>query len=103
MPKMTKEEYKEWVATVKENGTSPQLRAEARIKALETELAALKEAVRLSKEKPPAALLDSMATCLDHGHGLNDKETQHRAREEMFKLWQEVVGQGYYRGPPKLT
>lgn len=45
---------------------------------------------------PDPALLISMAMCLDHGFGLKTFEQQQCALRSMRKLWDEVVGRGYY-------
>ncbi|MDJ1520538.1 hypothetical protein MF545_00385 [Stenotrophomonas maltophilia] len=45
---------------------------------------------------PDPALLISMAMCLDHGFGLNTFEQQQCALRSMRKLWDEVMGRGYY-------
>lgn len=46
--------------------------------------------------EPDPALLTSMATCLNHGFGLLTKEKQDGQLYEMRKLYDEVVGKGYY-------
>jgi len=46
--------------------------------------------------EPDPALLISMATCLNHGFGLLDKKRQDEILHDMRKLWDEVVGRGYY-------
>ena len=45
---------------------------------------------------PDMALLASMATCLHHGFGLLDADQQHSMLQDMRKLFEEVVGLGYY-------
>ena len=45
---------------------------------------------------PDPALLISMAMCLDHGFGLKTLEQQQSALRDMRKLWDEVMGRGYY-------
>lgn len=47
-------------------------------------------------DEPDPALLISMATCLNHGFGLLDKQRQESMLYDMRKLWDEVVGRGYY-------
>jgi hypothetical protein len=47
--------------------------------------------------EPDVALLASMATCLDHGFGLQNAKEQERTLYDMRKLHDEVVGLGYYR------
>lgn len=48
-------------------------------------------------DEPDQALLVSMATCLDHGFGLHDAKRQQSVLYDMRKLWDEVMGRGYYR------
>lgn len=58
------------------------------------------EAVRIASalpKDPDVALLASMATCQHHGFGTLPAEAQRRMLVEMRKLYDEVVGQGYYR------
>lgn len=38
-----------------------------------------------------------MAVCLDHGFGLLAPEQQESTLHDMRKLYDEVVGRGYYR------
>ncbi|WP_414539954.1 hypothetical protein [Stenotrophomonas forensis] len=47
-------------------------------------------------EEPDHALLVSMAMCLDQGFGLLRPEQQKSQLREMRKLWDEVMGRGYY-------
>ncbi|HHA2690821.1 TPA: hypothetical protein ACOEPG_002800 [Stenotrophomonas maltophilia] len=47
-------------------------------------------------EEPDQALLVSMAMCLSHGFGLDTPEQQQSQLREMRKLWDEVMGRGYY-------
>lgn len=47
-------------------------------------------------EEPDQALLVSMAMCLRHGFGLDTPEQQQSQLREMRKLWDEVMGRGYY-------
>lgn len=47
-------------------------------------------------EEPDQALLVSMAVCLRHGFGLDAPEQQQSQLREMRKLWDEVMGRGYY-------
>lgn len=47
-------------------------------------------------EEPDHALLVSMAMCLRHGFGLDTPEQQQSQLREMRKLWDEVMGRGYY-------
>jgi hypothetical protein len=47
-------------------------------------------------EEPDRALLVSMAMRLDHGFGLATPERQESRLRDMRKLWEEVVGRGYY-------
>lgn len=47
-------------------------------------------------DEPDQALLASMAMCLRHGFGLDTPEQQQSQLREMRKLWDEVVGRGYY-------
>jgi hypothetical protein len=47
-------------------------------------------------EGPDIALLASMATCLRHDFGLLDAEQQRSRLADMRKLWDEVIGLGYY-------
>lgn len=47
-------------------------------------------------EEPDIALLASMATCLRHDFGLLDAEQQRSRLADMRKLWDEVMGRGYY-------
>ncbi|MGG4604341.1 hypothetical protein ACLPHM_06055 [Paenalcaligenes sp. Me131] len=49
-----------------------------------------------SEEKPDQALLISMACCLHHGFGLLSKSQQDSMLNDMRKLWDEVMGRGYY-------
>ena len=51
-------------------------------------------------EEPDIALLASMATCLRHDFGLLDAGQQRARLADMRKLWDEVMGMGYYS--PKL-
>ena len=62
-------------------------------------------------EEPPIGLLESMATCLDHSFGLWESYSEypedhimHKSKRErdnmlndMRKLYDEVIGQGYYK------
>src|ERR1051325_3819677 len=50
-----------------------------------------------SREEPDIALLASMATCLHHGFGLLDAAQQETMLANMRKLWDEVMGYGFYR------
>lgn len=54
------------------------------------------EGWRLVPVEPDQALLVSMATCLNHGFGLLTKEKQDGQLYDMRKLYDEVVGKGYY-------
>ncbi|GEM_PF-1981175 len=47
-------------------------------------------------QEPDQALLISMACCLHHGFGLLSKSQQDSMLQEMRKLWDEVMGRGYY-------
>jgi hypothetical protein len=47
--------------------------------------------------EPDVALLASMATCLNHGFGLMGNDEQGHQIYEMHKVYDEVVGKGYYR------
>lgn len=47
-------------------------------------------------DEPDLALLISMAVCLRHGFGLDTEEQQQSQLRDMRKLWDEVVGRGYY-------
>ncbi|HDS1550693.1 TPA: hypothetical protein QEK98_002948 [Stenotrophomonas maltophilia] len=47
-------------------------------------------------EEPDQALLVSMAVCVSHGFGLDTPEQQQSQLREMRKLWDEVMGRGYY-------
>jgi hypothetical protein len=47
--------------------------------------------------EPDTALLVSMATCLNHGFGLLGTTRQQSMLRDMRKLWDEVMGRGYYR------
>ncbi len=47
-------------------------------------------------KEPDQALLVSMAVCLRHGFGLDTPEQQQSQLREMRKLWDEVMGRGYY-------
>jgi hypothetical protein len=47
--------------------------------------------------EPDQALLASMAICLRHDFGLLDAKQQSSMLNDMRKLWDEVVGRGYYR------
>ena len=47
-------------------------------------------------DDPDQALLVSMAMCLRHGFGLDSPEQQQSQLREMRKLWDEVMGRGYY-------
>lgn len=49
-----------------------------------------------SPEEPDQALLVSMAVCLDHGFGMATLERQESRLRDMRKLWDEVMGRGYY-------
>lgn len=53
--------------------------------------------VRLLAGEPDVALLCSMATCLNHGFGLLNDDRQRVMLDDMRKLYDEVVGKGYYR------
>lgn len=63
--------------------------------------------IQMLPSNPPIGLLESMATCKDHGFGLpgiGEDEKQHKERQEsilylMKKLYDEVAGQGYYNYP----
>ncbi|HGM6729550.1 TPA: hypothetical protein ACKQBZ_000595 [Stenotrophomonas maltophilia] len=46
--------------------------------------------------EPDQALLVSMAVCLDHGFGMATLEQQESRLRDMRKLWDEVMGRGYY-------
>ncbi|XTQ92606.1 hypothetical protein ACQR5W_11845 [Xanthomonas sacchari] len=46
--------------------------------------------------EPDQALLISMATCLNHGFGLLPADRQHAMLRDMRKLWDEVMGRGFY-------
>lgn len=46
--------------------------------------------------EPDQALLVSMAMCLDHGFGMATLEQQESRLRDMRKLWDEVMGRGYY-------
>lgn len=48
-------------------------------------------------DTPPLELLVSMAACLDHGFGLMGHEEQQKQLNEMRKVYDEVVGDGYFR------
>ncbi|MRG98824.1 hypothetical protein GIY21_00795 [Xanthomonas sontii] len=47
-------------------------------------------------DEPDQALLISMATCLNHGFGLLPADRQHAMLRDMRKLWDEVMGRGFY-------
>ncbi|MCU1193532.1 hypothetical protein JAK62_19590 [Stenotrophomonas maltophilia] len=47
-------------------------------------------------DEPDPALLISMAVCLRHGFGLDTAEQQQAQLRDMRKLWDEVMGRGYY-------
>jgi len=47
-------------------------------------------------DEPDQALLVSMATCLRHGFGLDTVGQQQSQLRDMRKLWDEVMGRGYY-------
>ncbi|MCW0459014.1 hypothetical protein NB717_000082 [Xanthomonas sacchari] len=47
-------------------------------------------------DEPDQALLISMATCLNHGFGLLPADRQQSMLRDMRKLWDEVMGRGYY-------
>lgn len=47
--------------------------------------------------EPDVALLASMATCMRHDFGLLSAHQQQSMLQDMRKLWNEVMGQGYYR------
>ena len=49
------------------------------------------------RKEPDIALLASMATCLNHGFGLLDAAQQEPILANMRKLWDEVMGYGFYR------
>jgi len=46
--------------------------------------------------EPARELLVSMAICLDHGFGLRDARSQEATLYNMRKLWDEVMGRGFY-------
>lgn len=46
--------------------------------------------------EPHLGVLVSMAVCLDHGFGLLPPEQQESTLHDMRKLYDEVVGKGYY-------
>lgn len=54
------------------------------------------EGWQLVPVEPDQALLVSMATCLNHGFGLLTKESQELILYDMRKLYDEMVGKGYY-------
>lgn len=54
------------------------------------------EGWQLVPVEPDQALLASMATCLNHGFGLLTKEKQDGQLYDMRKIYDEVVGKGYY-------
>lgn len=47
--------------------------------------------------EPHLGVLVSMAVCLDHGFGLLAADRQESRLHDMRKLYDEVVGRGYYR------
>lgn len=47
-------------------------------------------------KEPDNALLANMAMCLNHGFGLDTPERQQSQLRDMRKLWDEVMGRGYY-------
>lgn len=47
-------------------------------------------------EEPERELLVSMAVRLDHGFGLRDEEWQAATLRDMRKVWEEVMGRGFY-------
>ena len=47
-------------------------------------------------DEPDHALLISMATRLNHGFGLLPADRQHAMLRDMRKVWDEVMGRGYY-------
>ncbi|QHJ82140.1 MAG: hypothetical protein [Caudoviricetes sp.] len=47
-------------------------------------------------EKPDPALLVSMAMRINHGFGLMDRMAQNSLLTDMSKVWEEIVGRGYY-------
>jgi hypothetical protein len=47
--------------------------------------------------EPPVGVLVSMALCLDHGFAFLSKEAKTSRLQEMRKLYDEAVGQGYYQ------
>ncbi|MDT3468942.1 hypothetical protein [Stenotrophomonas maltophilia] len=46
--------------------------------------------------QPDPALLVSMAMRINHGFGLMDRMAQNSLLNDMRKVWEEVVGRGYY-------
>lgn len=53
-------------------------------------------------EQPDPALLVSMAMRINHGFGLMDRMAQNSILNDMRKVWEEVVGRGYYE-PAKAS
>lgn len=47
-------------------------------------------------DQPDPALLASMAMRINHGFGLMDRMAQNSLMNDMRKVWEEVVGRGYY-------
>ena len=54
------------------------------------------EGWRLVQVEPDKALLISMACCLNHGFGLLPQEAQKAILYDMRKVYDEIVGKGYY-------
>ena len=50
----------------------------------------------LVSDQPDPALLISMAMRVNHGFGLMDRMAQNSLLNDMRKVWEEVVGRGYY-------
>lgn len=79
-----------------------------------TEAVARMVAVQDDAQEPPLGLLESMATCLDHGFGAPDmgvhdyrkpdiKTYRSRMLGDMRKLYDEVVGRGYWKLQPEAA
>jgi hypothetical protein len=49
--------------------------------------------------KPDPKLIDSMALRYRHDFGFLDEQTQNSIRTTMKQLWEEVVGEGFYKLP----
>lgn len=52
-------------------------------------------------KKPDPKLIESMAMRYRHDFSFMDERTQNAIRTMMSQLWEEVVGQGFYKEEPK--